>query len=372
MLVRKKLHSRPHPVRLGIIGGGQLARMLALESHDLGLEVHILCENKSEPAAQVCANIHIGLTNNSESLVKFSKEVDFITFENEFYDVTSLKNAQCEIFPSPDALTLLQNRSTQKNILTLNGIPTAPFIDIRTRKDLETAFEKFKGQFVLKKCIGGYDGNGTFYCRSSDDLQKLSNQISGHYIAEAFVPFRRELALSIVRNKDGKIVFLPLVQSEQVQSRCDWVIGPIQHKKIKSLQKKLTKILNALDYVGVIAFELFDTGTNLLVNEIAPRVHNSAHYSQQGLTESQFLLHLKAGLGLDIVEPKLIDKNFCMVNLIGSSNQTPTLGDTCGKLHWYGKLNNRAGRKMGHINFTGRSAKQLVQLALNERKKFQL
>ena len=368
--------------KLGIVGGGQLARMLALSAAPLGLEVHILCEKSTEPAAQVARHWHQGSPQSATDVQEFTKNLQLLTFESEFYDMETFldleKKTNLQIFPNPTLMRTLQDRSSQKELLLKHKIPTAPFVHVQTADDLHKSFAHFPKGFVLKKCQGGYDGNGTFYCRNQSDLKKLESLLPGNFIAESFINFKHELAIVLVRSKDGSLIHLPLVESHQKLSRCDWVIGPIQHPKAKATIKKLSTFLEKIKYVGAIGFELFDAGnktnTELVVNEIAPRVHNTGHYSQDALSESQFLLHLKAGLGLTLHTPIQKSKSFCMVNLIGQSqNFAKFPQQISGALHWYGKLENRPGRKMGHINYTSNTSPTvLLKKALLERKKFHL
>jgi 5-(carboxyamino)imidazole ribonucleotide synthase len=363
-------------LKLGILGGGQLAQMLALEAQPLGLEVHILSEKEDDPARLVTHSHLTGSGHSEKDLAEFLPQVDLLTFESEFFDAEELIQLTSEtspyIFPAPQIMADLQNRQKQKALLQKFKIPTSPFMNVNSAADLELAFTKFKGRFVLKKAMGGYDGYGTYYVKSRNDLEKYQSLFPEQFIAEAFVEFKRELAISFARSRDLSFIEFPLVETHQTNSRCDWVVGPKKHPHLATIAKVIRKMLVDTNYIGVITFELFDTGKKLLINEIAPRVHNSAHYSQNALSQSQFLIHLFCGLGFPLKKPKLFDKQFCMVNLLGQSDQQPQLTGVSGALHWYGKSQNRLGRKMGHINYTGTSAEQLLKLALKERKGFQL
>ncbi|MBX2993728.1 MAG: ATP-grasp domain-containing protein [Bdellovibrionaceae bacterium] len=359
--------------RIGLLGGGQLARMLALAGAPLGFEVHILSPSKSDPAAQVTGFHHVGDPNKLADLQTFLGQVDFLTFESEFFDMDLLEKALAPlkappvVFPAPALMRDLQDRSTQKKLLVDHGLATSPFMLIHRPIDLKTAFEKFKKGFVVKKARGGYDGTGTYYVKTPADLEKLQTSFPGFSIAESFIKFKRELAVTAVC--DGKSVrFLPLVESKQTDSRCDWVRGPTKHRAWKKLSGQIEKMLIKTGYRGLIAFELFDTGTALLVNEIAPRVHNSAHYTQDALNFSQFDLHLIAGAGLKLPKIELKTKAFVMMNLVGESHESFEFPkDLQGHLHWYGKASNRPGRKMGHINWAGATLGPLFKNALKER-----
>lgn len=387
MLLRANSSSKTFPsgVRIGFLGGGQLARMMVLEAHRLGMEPHVFSNSPQDPAAQVTKHWLQGKLQddknhlNSRSLDQFIESMDYITFESEFIPTQGLlkfeKSHPEKIFPKPSLMKLLQNRKTQKQTLTRFKIPTSPFCEINNPEDLNLAVKELGAQLVLKSDFGGYDGYGTFFAKTKSDLPKLTQQILKSqecFIAEKWVPFKREVAVILIRTHSKKCFSLPLVQTQQTGGRCDWVQGPIQHRAYPALQKNLFKMLNELDYVGVMGVELFDTGPTLLVNELAPRVHNSGHYSQDALSQSQFALHIQAGLGLNLVAPQLLTNQFVMVNLLGESEekmQIPT--HLSGQLHLYGKLENRMGRKMGHVNYLGNTKAPLLKLALKERKEFQ-
>ncbi len=363
--------------KVGILGGGQLARMLALKGADLGLEVHVLSENETDPAAQVVKHWHKGSPHDPKDLKAFFKEVEIVTFESEFYSGELLseisEQTKTPVTPEPHVMRMLQDRLTQKESLLDHHIPTADFIVIHNTEDVKNASALFKNKFIIKKRTGGYDGNGTFVVKNENDLHRILEKISiagNDYIAEAFIPFKRELAVIMARNPQGEMIHFPLVQTKQTENRCDWVIGPEKHFKFNGLVIDLAVYLDKIKYVGVIAFELFDTGRSLLVNEIAPRVHNSGHFSLNAMTTDQFTLHWLAIMGFDFFESKQLSKAFAMTNLVGTSDEAPAFSKNLeGKLHWYGKKENRPGRKMGHINYTGTNVKSLLKLALKERKK---
>lgn len=380
MASRSSIKSLSFQTRVGVLGGGQLARMLVLKGHEMGLTMKVLCKAPSDPAAQVTSHVQIGNPDHLEDVIAFAKTVDVVTLESEFHAGDMLAQAQntakgTRFSPSPGVIRRLQDRLTQKEALLEHGVPTAPFVSVRGHEDLDVAVKEFKQSFVLKKRQGGYDGYGTLIVRSKADLARARKNDLGEtaWIAEAFVPFKRELAVQIARSTTGKTVLFPLVETHQVDHRLDWLRGPIKHPKFASLAKKLTAFVDDLDYVGVIAFELFDTGRDLLVNEIAPRVHNSGHASLEALTVDQFTQHLRAILGLGLETPKPVTKGFAMVNLIGAGSTAPEgPAKLSGHLHWYGKTESRAGRKMGHLTWIGSSTDEGLKHLLKERKGFAL
>ena len=226
---------------------------------------------------------------------------------------------------------------------------------------------KLWGPFVLKTRTGGYDGYGTFFIRDKNDPLP-----STPCIAEKYIDFKRELALTAVRSKKGETVFLPLVETRQEQARCLWVCGPASHRKLKKLQKQITLFLRKTAYQGAVTFELFDTGEDLLINEAAPRVHNSAHHSLNTLTEDQFTLHLKGIFNLPLTTPKPLAGGFAMLNLLGEGVKNPQWKlPQDVHLHWYGK-SSRKGRKMGHINTLASSPQQALRKALKTRHYFKV
>lgn len=378
-------------MRLGILGGGQLARMLNIKGHELGLEIHILSEKKEDPAAQVSQNWHQGSYNQHSDLVTFLKQIDSLTFESEFVDCELLKSALKEasfsfdkVFPSIDNMQIFQDRWSQKNLFQKYKIPTSEFYNILTINDLENYAKHFNYSYVLKKRFGGYDGYGTFISRNQKEHEKVVTQFDNsknknfHFIIEKFISFKNELACQFFRNSEGQFFHFPLVTSFQTQSKCDWVMGPTTHPQFKKLALKIKKMMAKQNYVGALAFEFFNTGKELLVNESAPRVHNSGHYTLNHPLADQFSLHLKSGLNYRL--PKIETKQkygFVMTNLVGKTTLPVVLPkNLSGHLHWYGKNDNRPGRKMGHINYidlySEKNLKSLLKKALKERQKVKL
>lgn len=362
---------------MGLLGGGQLARMLALKGHEMGLSMRVLCPSADEPGARVA--IHVaGDPNREADVLRFAKGVDVLALESEFHSGEMLERVHTvsgtPLRPAPLLIRQLQDRLPQKSLLQSFGVPTAEFLPVSTSGELKTAAKHFGGRFVLKKRHGGYDGYGTFVMKTAKDLTNPRvDFVKDRFIAEAFVPFKRELALQVARNPRGQTVFFPLVETHQVDNRLDWLRGPVAHPKLTALKQRISLFLKKIDYVGLIAFELFDTGRELLVNEIAPRVHNSGHASLEALNIDQFSQHLRAILDLDLIEPAPLAKGFAMVNLIGAGADTPTFpANLTGHLHWYGKRESRAGRKMGHLTLCGPSADACLKQLLRERKGFKL
>lgn len=374
-----------HKKTIGLLGGGQLARMMALKARQMGLKTIVLCEHKSEPAALVASEVILGSLKSEKDLKKLLSQADIVTFESELIPAGFLKkcltalnktyrrpNSQNLIVPSLDCLGGLQDRLRQKEWLCDYDIPTLDHVKINSKEDILLAFRAFDQKIVFKRRIGGYDGYGTFIIKNLTELNQFRAQFKGEesqFIIEPFRTFKSEKSLIFARNREGQICELPMITSVQENNQCDYVLGPSTHPKQKKIADKIKYFLNDIDYVGVIAFELFDFGSELVVNEIAPRVHNTGHFSQEALNVDQFELHLRCLLGLKL--PKIVMKQpaFVMVNLLGKSLRHPTIKNfPSGALHWYEKLENRPRRKMGHINYIGKNKKQLLELALKERK----
>ena len=367
---------------IGILGGGQLSRLLSLRAKTQGIPVFVLSPSKKDPAAQQNPLWIKGDPKKQKDLKKFFQLVDIISFESDFISANkiqkalqSLGNNKPHIAPSLKNLSLIQDRYTQKKLLSQYKITTADFIkltlNISIQKKLLSLLEKW-GPFVLKTRKGGYDGYGTFQIKRKSQIKKLA--LSSHsFIAEKFIPFKRELAFLAARNKKGQVIFFPLVESFQKNSKCLWVKGPVLHKKFPALKQKVKKFLNGISYEGLIAFELFDIGERLIVNELAPRVHNSGHYSLDALSEDQFITHLKAIRNNSLSPPKKFQKGFAMLNLLGEGYKKPKLKTKKGiSVWWYGKTISHKGRKMGHINTTNRSAPKALETLLKHRSSFKV
>ena len=380
---------------IGILGGGQLARFLSLSAKNLGLKVEVLSPSKQDPAAQNNPYWTQGNPHSPTDLKKFLANKDILSFESEFFSAKQIEQllkskSSLTIAPSLKNLKTIQDRLYQKKLLQKYHIQTADFspIDFKSRssfqKELSDFWEQW-GAFVLKSRMGGYDGYGTFFITKKHHIKQLRLPQT-NFIAEKFIPFKRELALLSARNKKGQIVFFPLVESFQKKSICLWVKGPAEHKKLKSLKAQIKKFLNHIDYQGVIAFELFEIHSSLIVNELAPRVHNTGHYSLDALTEDQFCLHLKAINNQTLKTPLLKSKAFAMLNLLGEGYKNPSfkkkslmdkaLQNELKKqqisFYWYGKTKSLIGRKMGHLNSKDSSSQQALNKLLKLRPFFKV
>lgn len=386
--MKKPPLSLPLKKRIGVLGGGQLARMLVIEGMKLGLEMHVLSAQANDPAAQVTRFWSQGDIKDPYTLTAFFKAVDLVTLESEFLDESALLTAEAqsktEIYPRPRLIAELSDRLKQKAWLERFNIPTAEFIGPRSASDIENFFSQHRQKIVLKRRRFGYDGYGTFIILNRKTMNSwlLEHSVTAQeFIAEKYWPFQRELAFQIVVNARGESFCFPLVEWQAQNSQCHWVKGPVRVKRsadLKRLQKNLVQGLRESGYVGLMAVELFETRKGLVVNEIAPRVHNSGHYTLNAFPINQFNAHLLALLGQSFSEKVIANlfsqaPGFAMLNLLGTSDTTPQihLSPEC-YFHWYGKDANRRFRKMGHVTALGRSGDRALKQLLKLRKDFKV
>ena len=362
--------------KLGFLGGGQLARMMAARCHQMGLNCQSYVAAETDPAAQVADFVK----SDDASLKSFCRSLTHLTFESEFANPSDLKALSkipdLEVFPRADLMLQLQDRLSQKELIHTARLPTSPFLAVKDLSDLQIAIADLGFPLVLKQRRDGYDGYGTILLKSKSAIQKQIARIENFkpgWIAEAWVPFQRELAIGVARNKSNQMSVLPLVQTYQKDSRCLWVKGPVDHPGLARLVRKIKSFMTSTDYVGLLTFELFDIGDKLLVNELAPRVHNSGHYTMEALHIDQFELHIAAGLNRDL--PKKIKpvSEFAMYNILGGMAKTPKLATSAdSRLHWYGKHEIRPGRKMGHITALASNSDKALLAAKKHRSRIKV
>lgn len=365
---------------IGVLGGGQLARMLVLKGHELGIKMHILSESENDPAAQVTQHWQKGSPNAKEDLEKFLKNVDVATFESEFIDAKLLhqvcRENQYQVYPKPLLMAKLQDRLTQKQLLQKHQVPTSEFLIWKENLSWKELHDFNKTGVVIKKRLFGYDGYGTFIVTNQKEFNDFKDNFSQNdagFIVEPLIKFKREMSIICARNKKGQFIHFPLAESYQKDARCFWVKGPVKHSQEKNLIRIYQRFLNAINYVGVMGIELFDSGRAVLVNEIAPRVHNTGHHSLDSLNCDQFTYHLLCLIGSDLPQPVLVAPGFAMVNLLGENAKSPSWKmPTQAQIYWYGKNQNRPGRKMGHINSVAKTPKEALNHALRALKEFSL
>ncbi|WP_071672875.1 5-(carboxyamino)imidazole ribonucleotide synthase [Nioella nitratireducens] len=340
---------------IGILGGGQLGRMLSAAASRLGYKTHIY-EPGAAPAGDVAAQVTQAGYDDLDALARFAASVDLITyeFENIPADALDVLSASKPLSPSRRALEVSQDRLTEKTFLSGIGLTTAPFAAVDNAQDLAQAIAAIGTPAILKTRRFGYDGKGQARIMAPDDAtQALADMTGAPAILEGFIAFSREISVIAARGLDGSISCYD--PGENVHDHGILATTTVPAAIPASLRSDAVllaaRILNALDYVGVMGVELFVTPQGLVVNEIAPRVHNSGHWTQAGCAVDQFEQHIRAIAGWPLGDGSR-HANVVMENLIGDDvTRAPALAAEPGvQVHLYGKAQIRAGRKMGHIN----------------------
>ncbi len=350
-------------MKIGILGGGQLARMLALAGHPLGLEFVILDPTENVCAASVCDQI-VGNYDDERCLAELADQVDVVTYEFENVPMESAAFLQdhVTVYPAPQALAAAQDRLTEKNLFRSLDIPVPPFAPIDTLADLKTAIEQIGLPAILKTRRLGYDGKGQAMLKTEDDLESGFASMNGAAaILEGFVPFDREISIIAARAVNGDIQFYPLSENTHRDGILRLSISRADDPMQAKAEEYVTRLLEELDYVGVIALELFQIGDQLMANEFAPRVHNSGHWTIEGADTSQFENHIRAIAGLPLGLTNTIGAA-AMINFIGAvPSPEAVLALPQTHLHAYDKRF-RAGRKVGHATLRTDQLEELVQL----------
>lgn len=344
---------------IGILGGGQLGRMLALAAARLGLKAQVFSPDPDSPAFDVVQNATCAEYADVEALELFANDVNVITyeFENVPSATAMILAARRPVLPDPKVLETTQDRLAEKDFVTGLGIETARYADVSSVETLKTAIAKIGLPAVLKTRRFGYDGKGQAILRAGDDPQKVWADLeTKSAILEAFVPFEREISVIAARGANGEVVCYDVTENQHRDHILKFSYAPAAISDALAAQARevATRIATALDYVGVLAVELFvvpgDNGPKLLVNEIAPRVHNSGHWTLDGASVSQFEQHIRAIAGWPLARP-VRHGQIVMTNLIGDDvlDHAKWLGIPGATVHLYGKGSPRPGRKMGHV-----------------------
>ena len=364
--------------KLGILGGGQLGKMLLQVTSRLSIKTNILDPSKDSPCKNLCNEFEIGNLMDFDSVYQFGKKCDLVTFEIEHVNIEALEKLESEgtkVYPSSKTLKIIQNKNLQKQFFIDNNIPTSDFWYFKSPKDFKNSFHKNQISFpcVWKKTKFGYDGYGVEIIKSIKQIDNLPNE---EFIIEEFIPFEKELATTIVRNYSGDIQIFPLVQMDfnKESNQVEYVVCPAQvNREIKDLANALAmKVSKSFKHVGLLAIEMFLTKDNkILINEVAPRPHNSAHYSIEACENSQFQQHINSILNLKLGSCKS-NSNAIMVNLVGEKGYSgPVIYQGIEKameqsnvsVHIYGKSNTKPNRKMGHVTVTDENLKNGLKKA---------
>ena len=361
---------------LGILGGGQLARMLAQAAQRIGVNVAILDEDEFSPAMQVTGLGVTGSWRDRETLGEFADAVDVLTIESEFVPVeliSFLEGRGRRVLPGSHTLGLVQDKFTQKQTLNAAGLPTTTYAAVGSLDEVKAFGAQHGYPLVLKTRTLGYDGYGNAQIAGEGEAQAAWDKlaVTGRALmVEKFVPFERELALIVVRGQDGRIVTYPVTETLQLNHVCH-VVRAEQSGFDHPAAALGRAVVEAVDGVGAFGIEMFELPDGmLLINEIAPRVHNSGHYTIEACLTSQFENHVRAVLGLPLGWPDMVKRAAVMVNCLGTSDRMPAPRDFAralsyrgAHLHWYGKRECRKGRKMGHVTAVHDSLAEAERIA---------
>ncbi|QDA58081.1 5-(carboxyamino)imidazole ribonucleotide synthase [Thermomonas aquatica] len=352
---------------VGILGGGQLARMMALSGAPLGLRFRVL-DNVADACAGQFAPMIVGDYTDQAALAEFAAQVDVATFDFENVPAESAQwlAERVPVFPKPRALAVAQDRLAEKTLFRELGIPVPDFADIASREALQAAVAELGTPCILKTRRLGYDGKGQFRIKTPAGVDAAWDALGAQaatvgLILEGFVHFQRELSVVAVRGRDGEFRAWPLTENWHVDGVLSASLAPasVDAAMQATALSHARKLAEALDYVGVFALELFCRDGELLANELAPRVHNSGHWTIEGSETSQFQNHLRAVLGLPLGDTRMVGLA-CMLNWIGAMpDANAVLREAGGHWHDYGK-EPRAGRKVGHATLRADSAAELA------------
>jgi len=357
----------PISKKIGVIGAGQLGRMMAMSGYPLGQKFAFSGNSNEEPSAML-GHMFTEKDCAISSLVEFA---DVITYESENTCVEQVREIAktVPVFPAEKSLFISQHRGREKSLFEQLEIPCSPYQIVSSLDELKEAIDEIGTPAVLKTTTEGYDGKGQFVIKEAKQIEQAWQEIGDReLILEGFVEFTRELSIIAVRNEKNEHVYYPLVQNVHHEGILRYTIAPAQ-QIIDSVQEVaeiyMQKLLDELGHVGVLALELFETDDGLIANEIAPRVHNSGHWTMEGAATSQFENHIRAitGMPLGSTKPKY---NFAaMVNIIGQTGDVNSvLAMPNVHLHLYDKAE-RKGRKLGHINILADTAEELFSTMEN-------
>ncbi len=366
---------------LAIVGGGQLGRMLVEAAQKIKVNTVVLDPTPNSPAGQLTTQI-VGDYKNYSDVKKLAGKADFLTFEVEGANAQGLQEMQAAklpVNPSPSTLEMIQDKFTQKTFLLANNIPVVEFTGVNSRKDIIRTAKYLGYPLVLKARFGGFDGRGNIVIKRESDIKSALSKMAGQKLyIEKYIPFAKEIAIQIVRDSQGKTYPYPIVETIQKNNICHVVKYPpkVSAKVLNKAQEIATKVATLMSGSGVFAIEMFVTKNgNVVVNEIAPRVHNSGHWTIEGAKTSQFENHVRAVCNLPIKSTSPTTKSAVMINILGNRNGTskPINAQQIEKsygvfVHIYGKFETKPDRKMGHITALGANLETTYKKALTARK----
>jgi len=379
--------------RIGIVGGGQLGRMLAQAAKQFGFGVVILDTAHHCPASEFADIVITKSFKDPEGIRELAKISDFITFEIESANALVLEELVLDghiINPAPKILSIIKDKFNQKRFLEEHNIPIAPQVEIKSKEDIIVVAKEFEYPILVKSRFDAYDGRGNALIRNETEintaLEKLTNGFllnpNGSFYVEKFIPFVKELAVVVARGQSGEIVVYPPVETIHQNNICHLVIAPapVELGIVKKAEQLASDIISILNGVGIFAIEMFLTSEDeLIVNEIAPRVHNSGHQTIEANETSQFEQHIRAITGMPLGETDLKTSYAVMINILGERTGVAAISGVEEALkipgvsvHIYGKIHTRPERKMGHITVIGSDLNMTIEKAKLARSKISI
>ena len=386
-MVSSDLLAMDRPVCVGIIGGGQLGKMIAHEARRMSFKVIVLDPTEGCPASGIADEQIVADFKDENAIIKLAEKCDVITYEIELANSAALKELEAKSYPvrpSPETLRLIQNKYRQKSFLKHHRIAVPDFALVCSEDHLHELCKKFGFPAMLKACEDSYDGRGNFLITSKDKVHEGLNYFAGRQcMLEKFVPFAKEISIMVACNPGGQIESFPVAENIHKSNILDTTIVPARiDRKVQSKAKRMAeRTMEVLHGAGIFGIEMFVTRKGeVLVNEIAPRPHNSGHYTNEACSVSQFEQHLRAVLNLPLSRPELLS-SAVMVNILGSENSNgpyavkglkKVLGVPGVKLYIYGKKIAKPWRKLGHITATGLTVNEALARATKARKAIEL
>ncbi|HZA99829.1 MAG TPA: 5-(carboxyamino)imidazole ribonucleotide synthase [Nitrososphaera sp.] len=386
-MVNSDLLAIERPIRVGIIGGGQLGKMIAHEAKRMSLKVIVLDPTEGCPASSIADEQIVADFKDENAIMQLAAKSDVLTYEIELANSAALKTLELRRYPvrpAPETLHIVQNKFRQKSFLRHHKIDVADFEAVRSEDHLYELCENFGFPVMLKACENSYDGRGNFIITSRKQVREAFNIFSrNELMVEKFVPFTKEISIMVARNPSGEVASFPVAENIHKNGILDTSIVPARiNPKVELKAKRMAELtMDVLKGAGIFGIEMFVTKEeNVLINEIAPRPHNSGHYTNEACSVSQFEQHLRAVLDFPLSKPELLCPAV-MVNILGNEHLNGSyamkglrqlLSVPGVKLYVYGKMTSRPGRKLGHITATGRTVEEALMRATKARKGFEI
>ena len=372
----------PNDITLGIIGGGQLGKMIGIEAKRMSMNLAYLDPDRTCPASTIADQLIVSDYKDEKSILDLADKSDVLTYEIELANSSVLKDLESKglpVHPSPAVLNTIQNKLRQKKFLKSKGIQVPEFEEVISIDQARRICKDFDYPLVLKACEDSYDGRGNYLIRSAGDIEKGIRYFEGRKcMIEKLIHFTKEVSVMVARNNRGQIASFPVVHNIHKNNILDTTIVPAGINKTVEANARFIaeKVVKSLRGVGIFGIEMFLENNKLMINEIAPRPHNSGHYSIEACSVSQFELHIRAILGLPLVIPRLLSPAV-MTNILGMPNYTGNYSITGidkafavpgMKLHLYGKRITKPQRKLGHFTIIAESTQEALSRAKRVRK----